>query len=65
MSFSRFLEYLQVEKNYSPNTLTAYKADLESFSEFIFYEFDEKEKGTYSSYDIGQTFSVGYSLSLD
>ena len=43
MSFSRFLEYLQVEKNYSPNTLTAYKADLESFSEFIFYEFDEKD----------------------
>ena len=43
MSFSRFLEYLQVEKNYSPNTLTAYKADLEFFSEFIFYEFDEKD----------------------
>ncbi|WP_289023225.1 tyrosine-type recombinase/integrase [uncultured Salegentibacter sp.] len=43
MSFSQFLDYLQVEKNYSLNTLTAYKADLESFSEFIFYEFDEED----------------------
>lgn len=43
MSFSQFLDYLQVEKNYSLNTLTAYKADLECFSEFIFYEFDEED----------------------
>ena len=31
----------------------------------FFYEFDNQEKGIYNSYDIGQTFSVGYSLSLD
>ncbi|GGW79028.1 tyrosine-type recombinase/integrase [Salegentibacter mishustinae] len=43
MPFSQFIDYLQLEKKYSPNTLTAYKADLESFSEFIFYEFEEKD----------------------
>ena len=43
MPFSQFLDYLQLEKKYSPNTLTAYKTDLESFSEFILFEFEEKE----------------------
>ncbi|WP_079720934.1 tyrosine-type recombinase/integrase [Salegentibacter holothuriorum] len=43
MPFSQFIDYLQLEKKYSPNTLTAYKADLKSFSEFIFYEFEEKD----------------------
>ncbi|WP_286760681.1 tyrosine-type recombinase/integrase [Salegentibacter sp. UBA1130] len=43
MPFSQFLDYLQLEKKYSPNTLTAYKTDLESFSEFILFEFEEKD----------------------
>ena len=43
MSFSQFIDYLQLEKKYSPHTLTAYKADLEAFSEFIFYEFEERD----------------------
>jgi len=43
MPFSQFIDYLQLEKKYSPNTLTAYKTDLESFSEFILFEFEEKD----------------------
>lgn len=43
MPFSKFLDYLQLEKKYSPNTLTAYKTDLTSFAEFIQQEFQEKE----------------------
>ena len=43
MPFPQFLDYLQLEKKYSPNTLTAYKTDLESFSEFILFEFEEKD----------------------
>jgi integrase/recombinase XerC len=43
MPFSQFLNYLQLEKKYSPNTLTAYKTDLKSFSEFILFEFEEKD----------------------
>jgi len=42
MPFPQFLDYLQLEKKYSPNTLTAYKNDLESFSEFIQFEFEER-----------------------
>ncbi|WP_079736066.1 tyrosine-type recombinase/integrase [Salegentibacter salegens] len=43
MPFSQFLDYLQLEKKYSPNTLTAYKTDLKYFSEFLLFEFEEKE----------------------
>ena len=43
MPFSKFLDYLQLEKKHSPNTLTAYKADLNSFSEFLLFEFEEKD----------------------
>ncbi|MDO4763118.1 MAG: tyrosine-type recombinase/integrase [Flavobacteriaceae bacterium] len=31
----RFLEYLEVEKRYSPNTITSYRKDLEDFSLFL------------------------------
>lgn len=31
----RFLEYIAVEKRYSPNTLTSYRKDLEDFSQFL------------------------------
>lgn len=35
MMKERFLEYLQVEKRYSPHTLTSYRKDLEDFSAFV------------------------------
>ncbi|GGG56729.1 tyrosine-type recombinase/integrase [Epilithonimonas arachidiradicis] len=31
----RFLEYIEVEKRYSPHTLTNYKKDLSDFSDFV------------------------------
>ncbi|MUP46393.1 integrase [Gramella sp. BOM4] len=43
MPFSAFLDYLQLEKNYSEHTITAYKADLLSFQEFISTEFDQED----------------------
>jgi integrase/recombinase XerC len=36
-----FLEYLLLEKKYSRHTITAYKSDIESFSDFIKNEFDQ------------------------
>ena len=43
MSISHFIEYLQLEKKFSPHTVMAYEADLCSFREFIFKEFDQKD----------------------
>ncbi|MFD2516680.1 tyrosine-type recombinase/integrase [Salinimicrobium flavum] len=40
--FTRFFEYLELEKNYSPHTVTAYRKDLLSFAEFITAEYDQK-----------------------
>ena len=34
MPFIPFIDYLRLEKNYSPHTITAYKKDLESFLAF-------------------------------
>ena len=34
MFIERFIRYLQFEKRFSPNTVTAYKKDLYQFSEF-------------------------------
>ncbi|WP_420572364.1 tyrosine-type recombinase/integrase [Kordia sp.] len=34
MTFTTFTEYLELEKNYSKHTITAYEKDLRSFSEF-------------------------------
>lgn len=34
MPFSSFIDYLSLEKNYSPHTITAYKKDLERFAQF-------------------------------
>ncbi|NQW06911.1 MAG: tyrosine-type recombinase/integrase [Candidatus Pelagibacter sp.] len=34
MPFSQFIDYLALEKKYSPHTVTAYKKDLESFLAF-------------------------------
>lgn len=43
MLISHFLDYMQLEKNYSKHTITAYKNDLISFGGFIEKEFDQKE----------------------
>jgi len=48
MSFSRFLDYLLLEKKYSSHTVKAYEADLLKFSEFILNEFEEKDIGSVS-----------------
>ena len=39
MLIEKFIDYLQIEKNYSSNTLSAYKKDLVEFKNFI----NEKE----------------------
>ncbi|RKS53869.1 integrase/recombinase XerC [Gillisia mitskevichiae] len=43
MPISHFLEYLQLEKKYSAHTVKAYKADLDSFRDFIYKEFDQED----------------------
>jgi len=35
MLIEKFLDYLQLEKNYSSNTLSAYKRDLIQYNKFI------------------------------
>ncbi|AXT19406.1 integrase [Flavobacteriaceae bacterium AU392] len=40
MSFQTFIDYLQLEKNYSSHTINAYQKDLESFQQFLKEEFD-------------------------
>src|SRR5690606_23965961 len=35
MLLDRFLNYIQYEKNYSPNTLTSYKKDLQNYLSFL------------------------------
>lgn len=42
MSFSAFLDYLELEKKYSLHTITAYKADLQEFQNFVENTFDQK-----------------------
>lgn len=37
----KFLNYLDVEKNYSENTISAYKTDLEQFTKFILKDIEE------------------------
>ena len=43
MTFASFLDYLQLEKNYSIHTITAYEADLYSFQDFISNSFNQHE----------------------
>ena len=42
MPFSAFLDYLQLEKNYSSHTITAYAADLGEFQKFAKDTFSEE-----------------------
>lgn len=50
MPINSFLQYLQIERNYSDHTIAAYKNDLESFQEFCLIEYDLKNitKANYS-----------------
>ncbi len=41
MSFKSFIDYLLLEKKYSPHTVIAYQKDIESFHEFNQNEFNE------------------------
>lgn len=43
MSVNHFLEYLQHEKKHSAHTVTAYKADLTTFSDFLLREYQQKD----------------------
>jgi integrase/recombinase XerC len=45
LSISRFVEYIDHEKNYSPYTISAYQKDLIEFKEFCDLEFDTSEIG--------------------
>jgi len=38
----QFLDYLSMEKNYSPHTCTAYKKDISSFFEYMLQEYEVK-----------------------
>ncbi|MBT2161810.1 tyrosine-type recombinase/integrase [Zobellia barbeyronii] len=42
MSLEPFISYLALEKNYSVHTVTAYKRDLETFSDFCYNNYDYK-----------------------
>jgi len=42
MHIDKFIEYLQFEKRFSQNTLTAYKKDLSQFTEFTLSEYQIK-----------------------
>ena len=41
MLIEKFIDYLKIEKNYSLNTLTAYKKDLIEFKNFINEKFEK------------------------
>ncbi len=43
MLITAFLEYLEHEKNYSKNTITAYRVDIIAFKDFYFTEFDDEK----------------------
>ena len=50
MEFNSFLDYLQLEKKYSPKTIVAYKNDLKTFYDFNLEKFEQKgiKKANYS-----------------
>ena len=48
MPFTSFLDYLNLEKNYSQHTLIAYRNDIEGFQEFAAKEFEYSEIKTVS-----------------
>ena len=40
MPFSKFIDYLSLEKKYAPNTIKAYQKDLEDFAAYVAKEFE-------------------------
>jgi len=46
MLITAFLKYLEHEKNYSKNTISAYRVDIISFRDFCVTEFDQEELTT-------------------
>lgn len=41
--YNSFFDYLELEKNYSDHTITAYRGDLFAFAEFISATYDERD----------------------
>ena len=57
MSLNSFIEYLVKERNYSNNTIIAYKNDLEVFQKFCQKEFNHKNLKT-SNYSFIRSWVV-------
>ena len=47
-----FLQYLQIERRYSPNTVRSYLNDLEQFFRFLATENDNPDPNIVTSHDI-------------
>ncbi|MCB0395832.1 MAG: tyrosine-type recombinase/integrase [Flavobacteriales bacterium] len=43
MSLTRFLKYIEIEKRYSPHTLSSYKKDLQQFSDYLIRTYETVE----------------------
>ena len=57
MLIEKFLDYLQFEKNYSSNTLNAYKRDLTQYNKFVF-DYNDKLKIEEVNYKIIRSWIV-------
>jgi integrase/recombinase XerC len=57
MLIEKFLDYLQFEKNYSSNTLNAYKRDLIQYNKFV-TEYNDKLKIEEVNYKIIRSWIV-------
>mgnify|MGYP001186568288 FL=1 len=57
MSLDSFIEYLVKERNYSSNTIIAYKSDLNVFKKFCLKEFNHKNLNT-SNYNFIRSWIV-------
>ena len=42
MRFQKFIDYLLLEKKYSPQTVVAYQKDIEAFQVFLTHEFSDR-----------------------
>ena len=47
MLLARFVNYIQFEKNYSPNTLTSYRKDIQNYIAFLQAEDFSVEEATH------------------
>ena len=43
MRIQKFIDYLLLEKKYSPQTVVAYQKDIEAFKLFLTHEFTDTE----------------------